>query len=163
MARFVLINNTVSDLPLKDSRRIPAQKTLAVDQITLEMRRLEKAGRISIKDLTTAASTAKDTNLTPLFVDVLPLASTVVSTVAGAAAAGGTANPQTPAAGASTNVYVKSAAEAVWDITHNLGKFPSIVILDSADDEVEGDIQYVNPNRVVITFSAALAGRAFLN
>jgi hypothetical protein len=97
MARFVLINNTLSDLPLKDSRRVPAQKTLAVDQITLEMRRLEKAGRISIKDLTTAASTAKDTNLTPLFVDVLPLASAVVSIVAGAAAAGGiTANPQTP-------------------------------------------------------------------
>ena len=162
MSRFILINNTISDLPLKDSRRIPAQKTLAVEQINLEMRRLEKAGRITIKDQTTAASNAADSNLAPLFVDVLPLASAVAATIAAAGSGPGNGvNPQTPAAGVST--YVKSAAEAVWEINHNLGKYPSVVVIDSAGDEVEGDVQYVNPNRIIITFSAALAGRAFLN
>jgi hypothetical protein len=159
MSRFLLINNTQYDLPLKDSRQIPAQKVLAVEQITLEMRRLEKAKRITIKDQTTAVSTATDTNLAPLFVDVLPLASTV-ATVTGAGAG---ANPQTPAAGVSTYVYTKSVAEAVWDVNHNLGKFPSVVILDSSDDEVEGDVRYINSNRITITFSAAFAGRALLN
>lgn len=162
MSRFLLINNTQYDLPLKDSRQIPAQKVLAVEQITLEMRRLEKAKRITIKDQTTAVSTATDTNLAPLFVDVLPLASTVESIVNGSGPGSG-ANPQTPAAGVSTYVYTKSVAEAVWDINHNLGKFPSVVILDSSDDEVEGDVRYINPNRITITFSAAFAGRALLN
>jgi hypothetical protein len=66
-------------------------------------------------------------------------------------------------ASGSTYVYTKSVAEAVWDINHNLGKFPSVVILDSSDDEVEGDVRYINPNRITITFSAAFAGRALLN
>ena len=158
MSRFLLINNTTSDLPLKDSRQIPAQKVLAVDQITMEMRRLEKAGRITIKDQTTATSLTTDANLTPLFVDVLPMASTV-ATVIGA----GGGSPTNPTASDKTFVYQKFVAEATWDITHNLGKFPSVVILDSSDDEVEGDVRYIDLNRITINFSAAFAGRAFLN
>ena len=159
MSRFLLINNTQSDLPLKDSRQIPAQKVLAVDQITMEMRRLEKAGRITIKDQTTATSLTTDANLTPLFVDVMPMPTTVATIVGGA----GGGNPTTPAASDKTFVYQKSVAEATWDITHNLGKFPSVVILDSSDDEVEGDVRYIDLNRITINFSAAFAGRVFLN
>lgn len=154
MARFILINNTTGNVPLKDSRYVPAQKTLGVEQITFEMRRLERAGYLTIKDLTNAA-TAVGPNLTPLFVDVMPLPSTVATTVG---------KPTVSAPAADTGyVHTQAEAEAVWEITHNLGKLPSVVVFDSAEDEVEGKIKHLTVNQLTITFSAAFTGRAILN
>lgn len=59
--------------------------------------------------------------------------------------------------------YIPSAAEAVWTINHGLNKYPSVSVIDSSGDDVEGDVSYQGPNRVVITFSAAISGKAFLN
>jgi len=52
---------------------------------------------------------------------------------------------------------------AVWNITHNLGKFPSITVIDSGDTVVTGQYTYTNNNNVVLNFSAAFAGKAYLN
>lgn len=60
-------------------------------------------------------------------------------------------------------VHEQSSASDTWVITHNLGKYPSVTVVDSAGDECEGSVNYVGPNSVVITFSAAFSGRAFLN
>lgn len=62
-----------------------------------------------------------------------------------------------------TYVHNQSVASATWDITHNLGKKPSITIVDSSDDEVEGDVTYVDNNTVQLNFSAAFSGKAYLN
>ena len=64
---------------------------------------------------------------------------------------------------ADTFEFVQSVASSVWTIDHPLGKFPSVTILDSSGDEIEGDVRYVSPTRVTVTFSAAFGGRAFLN
>jgi len=50
-----------------------------------------------------------------------------------------------------------------WDITHNLGKFPSITVIDTGNTVVTGEYNYVTNNRVILTFSAAFAGKAYLN
>ena len=60
-------------------------------------------------------------------------------------------------------VHTQTVAAAVWTITHNLGKYPSVSIVDSANDEVIGEVRYTNTNQVVVTFSAAFSGKAFLN
>lgn len=60
-------------------------------------------------------------------------------------------------------VHTQTVAAAVWTITHNLGKYPSVSIVDSANDEVIGEVRYTNTNEVVVTFSAAFSGKAFLN
>ena len=60
-------------------------------------------------------------------------------------------------------VHVESVAASVWTIVHGLGKFPSVSVVDSGLTEVEGDVQYLDPNTVQITFSAAFSGRAYLN
>lgn len=49
------------------------------------------------------------------------------------------------------------------DITHNLGKRPSITVIDSAGDEVEGDYRYPDFNNVSISFSAPFSGKVILN
>ena len=55
------------------------------------------------------------------------------------------------------------ASAAVWDIQHSLGKFPSVSVVDSAGNIVIGDVMYLDENQLKITFSAAFAGKAFLN
>lgn len=60
-------------------------------------------------------------------------------------------------------VYEQSPASDVWTINHALGKYPSVTVVDSAGDEVEGNVNHVSVNQVVLTFSAAFSGRAFLN
>jgi len=59
--------------------------------------------------------------------------------------------------------FVQSSAAATWSITHNLGKFPSVSIVDSGNTVVYGDIDYTSENALTITFSAAFGGKAYLN
>ena len=65
--------------------------------------------------------------------------------------------------GAPTFEFDQGAAATTWDITHNLGKFPSITVIDTGNTVVTGEYNYINNNRVILTFSAAFAGKAYLN
>ena len=59
--------------------------------------------------------------------------------------------------------YTQVSASATWNITHNLKKKPSVSIVDSADNNVYGDIEYINENQLTITFNSAFSGKAYLN
>ena len=50
-----------------------------------------------------------------------------------------------------------------WNIAHNLGKYCSITVVDSAGSYVIGDISYVNINSAVVTFTTSFSGKAFCN
>jgi len=65
--------------------------------------------------------------------------------------------------GAPTFIFDQGVPATTWDITHNLGKFPSITVIDTGDTVVTGEYTYTNNNNVVLTFSAAFAGKAYLN
>jgi len=53
--------------------------------------------------------------------------------------------------------------EAVWTVTHNLGKKPSVTVVDSAETVVIGDVEYIDDNTVQLTFFAAFSGKAYFN
>lgn len=55
------------------------------------------------------------------------------------------------------------AAADTWTITHNLGKFPTIMVVDSAGTVVEGAVEYLNANSLKVYFGAAFGGDAYLN
>tara|TARA_R110002095_G_scaffold106216_2_gene93024 strand:- start:1968 stop:2672 length:705 start_codon:yes stop_codon:yes gene_type:complete len=59
--------------------------------------------------------------------------------------------------------YVQGVASTTWNIQHNLGKFPSITVIDTANTVVTGEYTYNDINNVTLTFSAAFAGTAYLN
>tara|TARA_B110000908_G_scaffold53651_1_gene65423 strand:- start:763 stop:1461 length:699 start_codon:yes stop_codon:yes gene_type:complete len=59
--------------------------------------------------------------------------------------------------------FTQATAQSVWTITHNLGKFPSVSIIDSAGTNVIGQVDYTNNNELILTFTAAFAGVAYLN
>ena len=60
-------------------------------------------------------------------------------------------------------VYIKSTPNKIWEITHNLDKYPSVTIVDSAGSVVMGDITYTSKSTLTVTFSAAFSGKAYLN
>lgn len=60
-------------------------------------------------------------------------------------------------------IHVQSIASDEWTIIHNMQKFPSVTIVDSADNVVYGDIEYISLTEIKVTFSAAFGGKAYLN
>lgn len=55
------------------------------------------------------------------------------------------------------------ASTTVWTIAHNLGKIPSVKVIDSGSNEVIGDVSNTDVNNLTITFTAAISGHAYLN
>lgn len=60
-------------------------------------------------------------------------------------------------------VHTQTSPSITWAITHNLNKYPSVTIVDSAGTVVEGDVAYSNTNSVVVTFSSTFSGKAYFN
>jgi|TARA_R110002050_G_scaffold128157_4_gene249379 hypothetical protein len=60
-------------------------------------------------------------------------------------------------------VYTQNVASATWVVTHNLNKFPSVSVVDSANTLVNGQVEYNSINEVTISFRAAFTGKAFFN
>lgn len=52
---------------------------------------------------------------------------------------------------------------AVWSITHNLNKVPSVMVFDSTNREVKGQVVIVDNNTIEIHFKSAFGGKAYLN
>ena len=63
----------------------------------------------------------------------------------------------------STFTFTQGVSSVTWNIQHNLGKFPSITVIDSAGTVVTGQYTYNDINNVTLTFSAPFAGTAYLN
>lgn len=60
-------------------------------------------------------------------------------------------------------VYTQAVPASVWNIEHNLGKNPSITVVDTANSVVQGDYEYPDINHCVLTFKYPFSGKAFLN
>jgi len=60
-------------------------------------------------------------------------------------------------------VYEQNMPASVWVITHNLGKKPVAVVVDSTENVVIGDLQYNSLNTLTITFVDPFSGKAYLN
>ena len=63
----------------------------------------------------------------------------------------------------STFTFTQGVPANTWNITHNLNKFPSITVIDTGNTVVTGEYTYIDTNNVTLTFSAAFAGKAYLN
>ena len=78
---------------------------------------------------------------------------------------------QGPAGAGDLNfVHTQSTADATWQVTHNLGKYPSVSVVDTSETEVVGKVIYKDwdtgnssTTKLQILFTAAFAGKAFLN
>ena len=62
-----------------------------------------------------------------------------------------------------TFIHIQSVASNIWTIQHDLNKFPSVTVVDSANNIVYGNVKHMNSNRVVVVFTSAFSGKAFCN
>jgi len=52
---------------------------------------------------------------------------------------------------------------ATWTINHTLDKFASVFVVDSAGTVVQGVVKMITQTQIVLEFSFAFAGTAYLN
>lgn len=64
--------------------------------------------------------------------------------------------------GANYYRHVEMTPSQTWLVHHNLNRYAAVTVVDSAGSVVVGDVAYLSPNDVSISFSAAFAGEAFL-
>lgn len=50
----------------------------------------------------------------------------------------------------------------VWAITHNLGRYPQVIITDDNGTQITGQITYIDRNAIEIEFTLPTSGRAIL-
>ena len=62
-----------------------------------------------------------------------------------------------------TFIYEQATASDTWPITHNLERFPSVTIVDSAGNIFYPAVQYVDANHCLVTMNGETTGKAYLN
>lgn len=60
-------------------------------------------------------------------------------------------------------IHDQQVASTTWTVNHNMNKYPSVNVVDTANDEVTGDVKYNSLNQITISFTAAFSGKAYLN
>ena len=64
--------------------------------------------------------------------------------------------------GGAAYVHTQSTPSATWTITHNLGFKPSVELLNTGSQEIDGDVVHVSENVTTVYFTTAVAGFARL-
>lgn len=65
--------------------------------------------------------------------------------------------------GVPTFVFTQGVAATTWNIQHNLGKFPSVSVINNNNIVINGEVTYIDNNNVQLNFSAGFSGKAYLN
>jgi len=60
-------------------------------------------------------------------------------------------------------LHLQNIASNEWIINHNLDKYPSVTVIDSAGSEVIGEVEYMDLNNLKIKFAGSFSGKATLN
>ena len=59
--------------------------------------------------------------------------------------------------------FTQGVPALVWTIQHNLNKFPSVSVVDTANTVVNSQVDYIDENNITINNTAQFAGKAYLN
>ena len=65
--------------------------------------------------------------------------------------------------GVPTFVFTQGVPATVWNIQHNLGKFPSVSVVNNNNVALFTEVTYIDNNNVQLNFSAGFSGKAYLN
>jgi hypothetical protein len=60
------------------------------------------------------------------------------------------------------HIHTQGTATTTWTINHALGGYPSVSIVDSGKTVVFGEVNYVSVSQVVVNFTSAFSGFAYL-
>jgi hypothetical protein len=60
-------------------------------------------------------------------------------------------------------IFTQLVPSAIWEIQHDLNKFPSVSVVNNNNILMYGDTTYGDNNNLTITFSGGFSGKAYLN
>lgn len=73
-------------------------------------------------------------------------------------------SPSSIPASSIAHVHTQAAASASWTINHNLGYYPGgVSIIDSGGSKVYGDVVFISENQLVVNFTSAFGGKAYIS
>jgi hypothetical protein len=70
--------------------------------------------------------------------------------------------PGPPGPSAPTHIHTQTSPSTTWTISHNLGLKPSVELLNTASQEIDGDVFHPSDNVTVVNFNIPVAGLARL-
>ena len=59
--------------------------------------------------------------------------------------------------------FTQASPSITWTVNHDLNKFPSVTVVDSAGTQVFGDVDHTDNDNLTITFINQFSGKAYLN
>lgn len=59
--------------------------------------------------------------------------------------------------------HSQALAESIWNINHNMNKYPSVSLVDDTGTVMYAEILHLNNDNVRVTFSEPVIGKAYLN
>lgn len=59
--------------------------------------------------------------------------------------------------------HEQGETSTVWTVVHNLNRYPSVTVVDSAGTTIGCTVYYINSNTCELKFNAAFKGTAYLN
>lgn len=62
--------------------------------------------------------------------------------------------------GSAAGAFTQPTPLLVWNVVHNLGRFPVVMLKTLGTTVVEGEINHVSLNEFTVTFNTPLAGQA---
>jgi len=62
-----------------------------------------------------------------------------------------------------TFIFEQGVASDEWTVVHNLNRFPSVTVVDSAGNEFFPEVAYQDENTCIIRMNGATTGKAYLN
>ena len=95
--------------------------------------------------------------------DLIELVNNKLDDIEGSALIGVNRTGNTVIITSKTFVFEQAIASDEWVIVHNLNKRPSITVVDTADNIVEGAEEYIDDNTIKVTFNGSFKGKAYLN
>lgn len=61
-------------------------------------------------------------------------------------------------------IFVQNTTASVWTISHGMGRYPSVITVDSGGNEFKGQIKYIDANNLTVTWlGVGFSGTAYLN
>ena len=62
-----------------------------------------------------------------------------------------------------TYIHEQGTSSDTWEIEHNLNKYPSVTVIDTAGRVFTAQVEYNSENKCTVYINAATKGKAYLN
>ena len=59
--------------------------------------------------------------------------------------------------------FTQGVPSTLWQIQHDLDKFPSVTTVNTNEVQVFGEVEYIDKNNLNVHFTAGFSGKAYLN